>query len=110
MARNYQSTSNGAFVGGSIVGTGSAANLIAGQGAGTFIDLTSLTITNATPATNAVVVLSDGTNSYTYNSGQPIALSFPHPSTLKGTTANAAWTLNGSSAIAAVATGVVTQT
>lgn len=86
-------------------GTGSAATLFAAQGAGNFADITAIVLTNTTPATNAVVTISDGTVSYVFNVGQPVSIALPIP--LKATSSNTAWTFNAAAAVSIVAQAVV---
>jgi hypothetical protein len=94
----------GPTVSASLVGTGSAATLYSAV-AGAFININSLILTNATPATAAAVILSDGTLSYTFNTAQPLPISFVPP--LPASKANAAWTLNAPAAVNAVAVATI---
>jgi len=93
-ARSNQPIQAGPILNGALTGTGSAASLIAAQGAGLFADIVMLVI-SGTAADSAV--LSDGTNSYTFKiaantAGSPLVLHLQTP--LKATSANTAWTLS----------------
>jgi len=89
--RSNQPIQAGPILNGALTGTGSAASLIAAQGAGQFADIVMLVISGT--ATDSAT-LSDGTNSYVFKFGAsaPLVLHLPVP--LKATSPNVAWTLN----------------
>jgi len=104
MARTNQSPQAGTIVNGNLTGTGSAASLVAAQGAGLFADITLLVISGTAADSGA---LTDGTVTYTIKIAANGNCVIAPPIPLKATTANTAWTLNMASTSFAIWQAVV---